>query len=75
MFKQGETIDSFERLNSLFKANEKKFEDEIVRPKGWGGFRIKPIRIEYMQFKDTRLHQRELYCYVGEHWELKYIQP
>ncbi|MDF1699069.1 MAG: pyridoxal 5'-phosphate synthase [Saprospiraceae bacterium] len=75
LFNQGETIESFERLNSIFVAKEKNFKNKISRPKEWGGFSIQPIRIEFMQFKNTRLHQRVLFERVGSNWELKYIQP
>jgi len=34
---------------------------EILRPKEWGGFSIKPVRIEFMEFKKTRFHNRKLY--------------
>ena len=63
-----------------FKLEEKIEEKvskgaEILRPTEWGGFSIKPIRIEFMEFKKTRFHDRKLYEIVNDRWNIKQIQP
>ena len=50
--------------------------DEIIpRPAQWGGFIIQPVRIELMEFRSTRLHDRQLYEAHGEGWKVTQIQP
>ena len=48
---------------------------KISRPKNWGGFSIKPIRIEFMEFKETRFHDRKLYKLKNFEWIMTQIQP
>ncbi len=33
----------------------------IEKPSGWGGFLVKPVRIEFMQFRADRFHERWLF--------------
>lgn len=71
---QGKEIDNLEQLEKkvLEKVSEKT---EITRPQNWSGFSIKPIRIEFMEFKKTRFHDRKLYEIENGAWNLKQIQP
>jgi pyridoxamine 5'-phosphate oxidase len=71
---QGKEIDNLEQLEQrvLEKVSEKT---QITRPKNWGGFSIKPIRIEFMEFKKTRFHDRKLYEIKNGKWNMKEIQP
>lgn len=72
--RQGMEIDNLELLEKeiLDKVAE---SGKIQRPKNWGGFSIKPIRIEFMEFKKTRFHDRKLYEIENDEWNLKQIQP
>ncbi|MFA1773421.1 pyridoxine 5'-phosphate oxidase C-terminal domain-containing protein [Rufibacter glacialis] len=45
------------------------------RPDNWGGYAIKPTRIEFMEFKPTRFHNRKLYILENQKWILKALQP
>lgn len=60
---------------------EKKVEDKVAegkrinRPNNWGGFSIQPIRIEFMEFKETRFHHRKLYERKNDKWSMKQLQP
>jgi len=71
---QGKEIDN---LGMLQEKVQKRvlIKTKIKRPKIWGGFSIKPIRIEFMEFKKTRLHDRKLYENKNGKWNLKQIQP
>jgi len=71
---QGKEIDNLQKLKKqvLEKVSEKP---KITRPKNWGGFAIKPIRIEFMEFKETRFHDRKLYVFENNKWNIKQIQP
>lgn len=48
---------------------------QIDRPKNWSGFSIKPLRIEFMKFENSRFHNRNLYELKNDAWSLKQIQP
>ncbi|MCX2743777.1 pyridoxal 5'-phosphate synthase [Mangrovivirga sp. M17] len=48
---------------------------KIDKPKDWGGFSIKPVRIEFMEFRKSRFHDRKLFEFKDEKWILKQLQP
>ncbi|WP_375561461.1 pyridoxal 5'-phosphate synthase [Bernardetia sp. OM2101] len=48
---------------------------KIEMPKNWGGYSIEPIRIEFMEFRKTRFHDRRLYVMENNKWTLKQLQP
>ena len=71
---QGKELDNLKLLEA--KILDKVAEnEEIARPKNWGGFYIKPLRIEFMEFKKTRFHDRKLYEFENDMWKMKQIQP
>lgn len=71
---QGKEVDNLEHLQK--KVLEKASGDiKISRPANWGGFSIKPIRMEFMEFKQSRFHHRKLYEIEKDVWSLKQIQP
>jgi pyridoxamine 5'-phosphate oxidase len=48
----------------------------IVRPPHWGGYRIKPVEIEFWQGRSSRLHDRLLYTLLeGESWKIERLAP
>lgn len=49
--------------------------DLATMPDGWGGWIIAPLRIEFMEFGEDRLHRRELYVRAGDGWEHTSLQP
>ncbi|MCH8941264.1 MAG: pyridoxal 5'-phosphate synthase [Bacteroidetes bacterium] len=76
IFEQGKQIQSIERIQEFFLERKKELENkEIKRPKGWSGIYIIPIRIEFMEFKKSRLHQRTLYQQINNKWETIILQP
>ncbi|SDL63974.1 pyridoxine/pyridoxamine 5'-phosphate oxidase [Kriegella aquimaris] len=71
---QGKETDNLKKLEQ--KVLDKVSENtKISRPQNWSGFSIKPTRIEFMEFKKTRFHERKLYQVVADDWTLKNIQP
>ncbi|MFM2223928.1 MAG: hypothetical protein RJA07_130 [Bacteroidota bacterium] len=73
---QGQEIDSIETLTKKYENIEKEFLNiPLTKPENWGGFLIEPIRIEFLEFKPTRFHDRKLYELISGKWVNKQLQP
>lgn len=56
---QSTVIPSREFLLQRYESLEKQYQDrEVPRPPHWGGYLIKPTRVEFWQGGDKRLHDR-----------------
>lgn len=74
---QSEVIESREMLDEKLKKVEKEYlGKEILRPKHWGGYLIKPISIEFWQGRPNRMHDRILYTLQEDYdWKIERLQP
>lgn len=54
---------------------EMEGQDTIPRPEFWGGFLLKPYRVEFWQGRSSRLHDRIVYLYEQEEWQINRIAP
>lgn len=73
---QGSILNDSETLNKKYQEVETNFLNQILtRPENWGGYSIEPIRIEFLEFKPTRFHDRKLYELINGQWEYTMIQP
>jgi len=73
---QSEVVESREALEKQLKAMEKKFSGgKIPRPANWGGFCVKPNRIEFWQGRLNRLHDRICYQQEDGQWEIVRLSP
>lgn len=53
-----------------------KLGDTPPRPPHWGGYRVKPQRLEFWQGRPSRLHDRLIYCRTANGgWTLGRIAP
>jgi pyridoxamine 5'-phosphate oxidase len=74
---QSEPIESREWL----EQTEKKYQEEwagrmITRPPHWGGYLLKPVRIEFWQGRPSRLHDRLLYSLEKNGaWKIERLAP
>lgn len=74
--KQSSKVSSREELEKRFKEIEQKFEDqEIPLPDFWGGFLLRPQRIEFWQGRESRMHDRICYEKEGEAWNIFRLAP
>jgi pyridoxamine 5'-phosphate oxidase len=48
---------------------------EVDRPEHWGGYRLKPERIEFWKSRIGRLHDRILYQREGDAWIITRLAP
>lgn len=74
---QSQVISSRALLEQKFEEAKQKFlNKEIPIPSFWGGYIIKPIRIEFWQGGDDRLHDRFLYELQNDgSWTISRLAP
>ena len=73
---QSEVIDARRMLEARLAELEERFAgQEIPCPKNWGGYRVKPERIEFWQGRPNRLHDRFRYTRTGESWRIDRLAP
>jgi pyridoxamine 5'-phosphate oxidase len=63
------------------EANQLKYQEqfegkEIARPAHWGGYRVKPVEMEFWQGRPSRLHDRMLYSLEeAGNWKIERLAP
>lgn len=73
---QSAEIPSREFLEKRFaKLNSELKNEPPKRPDWWGGYRVKPVKIEFWQGRENRLHDRILYEKQNESWVIKRLAP
>jgi pyridoxamine 5'-phosphate oxidase len=74
---QSKVIASREWLEDKEKKLEAKFaEQPIQRPPHWGGYRVRPITIEFWQGRPSRLHDRIQYSLQENNsWLIERLAP
>jgi pyridoxamine 5'-phosphate oxidase len=73
---QSQAIDSREALEHRARELEALYLDrEIDCPEHWGGYRLKPERIEFWKSRIGRLHDRILYQRDGVSWTITRLAP
>jgi pyridoxamine 5'-phosphate oxidase len=73
---QSQKISDREVLNKELKKFTEQFDQEdIPRPTHWGGYRVKPTKIEFWQGRSNRLHDRILYEQVNDNWLVSRLAP
>ena len=63
-------------LDAKWNEMAKKFPDDVPLPPNWGGYVLKPERIEFWQGRPSRLHDR--FCYMRQpdnSWKLERVSP
>jgi pyridoxamine 5'-phosphate oxidase len=74
---QSQVIGSREELEALEIAVAEKFgaQDPLPRPEHWGGYILRPTRIEFWQGRPSRLHDRIVYEQEGSTWKRSRLAP
>ncbi len=64
---------------NVLEENEKKFSqqfgNDIPRPETWGGYIVKPTKIEFWQGRSNRLHDRLQYSLHDGNWKMERLAP
>ena len=73
---QSDEIVSREMLEQRVAEIEARFgEGEIPCPPFWGGWRLKPVQIEFWQGRESRLHDRIVYQNENSAWRIVRLAP
>lgn len=72
---QSEVVASRADLEARFAAAAATHGEAAPRPPHWGGYRVKPVSVEFWQGRPSRLHDRLLYTRQGDRWTLSRLAP
>jgi pyridoxamine 5'-phosphate oxidase len=72
---QSTTIAGRHVIEQNVQKYSEQFGEEIPRPPHWGGFIVKPSKIEFWQGRSSRLHDRILYTKVQDEWKIERLAP
>jgi pyridoxamine 5'-phosphate oxidase len=73
---QSREIASRDVLERMFAEVEERFSQQSVPcPPFWGGFRVKPVKIEFWQGRENRLHDRVEYKLQNGAWRISRLAP
>lgn len=74
--KQSCPLQSRAALEQAFAEVQARYSDqEVPLPDFWGGFRVKPTRMEFWQGGANRLHDRLEYRLMAGDWQLARLNP
>ena len=74
---QSEIIPNREYLENNLKLLEQEYQgNEIIRPKNWGGYLVRPQEVEFWQGRANRLHDRIRYQLQSDFsWKIERLSP
>jgi pyridoxamine 5'-phosphate oxidase len=73
---QSQVIPNREFLENRYTELVEKFKgSSIERPPHWGGYVVKPQKIEFWQGRPSRLHDRILYTKDSNEWKIERLAP
>ncbi|HYN25291.1 MAG TPA: pyridoxamine 5'-phosphate oxidase [Pyrinomonadaceae bacterium] len=74
---QSMVVENREVLEQRFRELDELYRDRPVeRPEHWGGYRLKPARIEFWKGRPSRLHDRILYERQADgDWSIQRLAP
>jgi pyridoxamine 5'-phosphate oxidase len=73
---QSDAVPDRATLETKWRELEKKFPNDVPLPPNWGGFVLKPERIEFWQGRPSRLHDRFSYTRQADgSWKIERLSP
>jgi len=73
---QSKVIPNRKYLENLIDGLRKQYpEQDVPKPKDWGGYIVKPKSIEFWQGRASRLHDRILYFLDDDKWKIERLAP
>lgn len=72
---QSEFLNDRSDLEKKVEFFAKKFPDQVPRPPHWGGYELTPLLVEFWQGRPSRLHDRIIYEWYGNEWNIYRKNP
>ncbi|HEX8263655.1 MAG TPA: pyridoxamine 5'-phosphate oxidase [Allosphingosinicella sp.] len=73
---QSRPLESRALFEARYDGVRRRFEGvDVPRPPRWGGWRVKPERIEFWNDRAHRLHERRLFTRAAEGWSEGLLYP
>ncbi len=72
---QSRVIEGRGELEARMTEMAERFPSEVPRPPYWGGYTVRPERIEFWQGRRHRLHDRFLFTTQSEGWRVERLAP
>ena len=72
---QSEFLNDRADLEKKVEFFAKKFPNEVPRPPHWGGYELTPLLVEFWQGRPSRLHDRIIYEWYGNEWNVYRKNP
>ncbi|MFN8406545.1 MAG: pyridoxamine 5'-phosphate oxidase [Sphingobacteriaceae bacterium] len=74
---QGQVLINRHQLEKTWRDLEQQYQDKpIPKPAYWGGYLVKPKRMEFWQGRENRLHDRILYEKTSDkNWKISRLAP
>lgn len=75
--RQSSVVRDRQQLETTFEQFRQEYEGKRVpKPEDWGGFVVRPVRIEFWQGRPGRLHDRIEYESAGtQEWQIRRLAP
>ncbi|MDG1477700.1 MAG: pyridoxamine 5'-phosphate oxidase [Vicingaceae bacterium] len=73
---QSEKIENRKQLEEQVAFYTEKYKGvDVPRPDHWGGYIVKPTKVEFWQGRASRLHDRIIYTKKDNVWSLSRVSP
>ena len=75
LFQQSERWEASIDPQTFFIDQHGDNSEPLPRPMNWGGFLVVPEQVEFLTFRDNRVHLREHFYKATDGWEREILQP
>ncbi len=72
---QSERLSSRKELEDRVHEYAEKYPGEVPRPPHWGGYLVRPVKVEFWQGRRSRLHDRIVYELTNDKWMIYRKNP
>ncbi len=73
--RQSQVVADRAELEQRFERLDEEYEDEVPRPRHWGGWRLRPTVVEFWQGRPNRFHDRVRYQLIDDSWLKERLAP
>ena len=72
---QSSSLESRASLEERYLQFSKKYPEHVSRPPHWGGYLVKPQKLEFWQGRSSRLHDRFFFRFTEGRWTADRLAP